>query len=692
MSLRTRAILIVIGCTVLVLGALAAFDRFVVAREFDAAERQEVRRDVLRSINAVDVEAEVLDVLLRDWASWDDTYAFLAGELPSFVERNIPPDLVETMLLSAIVIVDLDGETVVSQARTIGGDEGPIGDLTVAGPIRDMLLQRALTSGAFGGIIPLDEGPILIAARPVLPTNETGPPRGLIIMARWLNEAFAERLQRNLATPLTIAPASTDLPNGLLGDLLESDWAGQVLTEHGRYIGYGLLYTTDGEPALVIRTAQEREIGALSRRVFTLSVIAVGATGILLAGAILGGIEWYLLRPMLRLRREVDEVRDAAGGRVSVLGGDEVARMARGINEMLDRLTVATSEQTRLTLLATDQQQLAETALAEMSDGLLAFGTDGTCSVCNPAAGRLLGLHPTRALGRHFAELLPGLSGVQADAASGPQLVEMKGRTVAVTRNSSQGARARSSVALLRDVTEILDVERMKRDIIGTVSHELRTPLTAIRATVDLFEAGDAGELTDVQQRMVLLLGRNVDRLAHIVNDLLDLTSLESGRVTLDHSAVDMAVACERVAEDLRPAATAAQIEISVDASAAVAWADAGRIRQVLENLVQNAIKFSRPGGRVRLSAVRDGADVVVRVQDDGMGIPVDEQERVFEKFYRTPAGSRAAQGTGLGLPIARLIVEMHGGHIRVESDGVRGTTMLFTLPAEPPAPAIAGV
>ncbi|MDP2327971.1 MAG: CHASE4 domain-containing protein [Dehalococcoidia bacterium] len=691
MSLRTRAILIVTGCTVLVLGALAAFDRFVVAREFDAAERQEVRRDVLRSINAIDVEAEVLDVLLRDWAAWDDTYAFLAGELPTYVERNIPPDLVDTMLLSAVVIVDLNGETAVSQARTIEGEDGPIGDLTVAGPTRDLLLRRVLTSGGFSGILPLDEGPILIAARPVIRTNETGPPRGMMIMARWLDEAFAERLQRNLATPLTIAPVSADLPDGLLGDLMESRWAGHVLTEGDRHLGYGLLHTIDDEPALVIRTAQEREIGALSRRVFMLSLIAVGATGILLAGAILGGIEWYLLRPMLRLRREVDAVRDAAGGRVSVLGGDEVARMAQGINEMLDRLAAATSEQARLTLLATDQQQLAETALAEMSDGLLAFGADGTCSVCNPAAGRLLGLHPTRALGRHFTELLPGLSRVAADAAAGPQLVEMNGRTVAVTRNS-QGTRARSSVAVLRDVTEILDVERMKRDIIGTVSHELRTPLTAIRATVDLFGAGDAGELTDVQQRMVLLLGRNVDRLAHIVNDLLDLTSLESGRVTLDHSAVDMAAACERVAEDLRPAATVAEIEISVDASTAVAWADAGRIRQVLENLIQNAIKFSRPGGHVRLSAVRDGAEVVVRVQDEGIGIPVDEQAHVFEKFYRTRAGARVAQGTGLGLPITRLIVEMHGGHIHVESDGTHGTTMVFTLPAEPPAAAIAGV
>jgi signal transduction histidine kinase len=692
MSLRTRAILIVTGCTVLVLGALAAFDRFVVAREFDAAERQEVRRDVLRSINAVEVEAEVLDVLLRDWAAWDDTYAFLAGELPSFVERNIPPDLVDTMLLGAIVIVDLDGETVVSQARTIEGVDGPIDNLTVAGPIRDMLLRRALTTGPFGGILPLDQGPILIAARPVVRTNETGPPRGMMIMARWLDEAFAERLQRNLATPLTIVPVEADLPDGLLSDLIESRWAGQVVTEGGRDIGYGLLRTIDDEPALVIRTAQEREIGALSRRVFTLSLLAVGATGILLAGAILGGIEWYLLRPMLRLRREVDEVRDTSGGRVSVLGGDEVARMAHGINEMLDRLAAATSEQARLKLLATDQQELAETALAEMSDGLLAFGVDGTCSVCNPAAGRLLGLHPTRALGRHFAELLPGLSGVQADAA-GPQLIEMNGRTVAVTRNSNQGPRARSSVAVLRDVTEILDVERMKRDIIGTVSHELRTPLTAIRATVDLFGAGDAGELTEVQQRMMLLLGRNVDRLAHIVNDLLDLTSLESGRVTLDHSAMDMAVACERVAEDLRPAATAAQIEIVVDASpTAVAWADAGRIRQVLENLVQNAIKFSKPGGHVRLSAARDGAEVVIRAQDEGIGIPVDEQTRVFEKFYRTRAGARAAQGTGLGLPIARLIVEMHGGHIRVESDGARGTTMVFTLPAEPPAAAISSL
>lgn len=692
MSLRARAVLLVTVCTFFVLGIIALVDRTVVGRGFEDAERQEVERDVQRVQNAIRVELDALDVLLIDWSSWDETYEYAAGRNPTFQDRSLPDELDEALQVSALIIIDAAGRDLTVYSTSPDGEPTRISALTPGAPQRERLIRMAARDGATAGILTTDGGALLLVARPILRNDNSGPARGTMLMARWLNDEFAERLSDDLTTPLEVRPPS-DIDEAQLAALLDSQWDGTTATEDGQLIGYGLIRDLDDNPAVVIRTFQDRDFEALGRRAFTLSLTAVGVMGVLLAAVFLAGLEYTLLRPMLRLRRELAEVGAGRAPSVSVTGTDEVGRIAADINDMLDRLAAATTEQARLTVLASEQQNLAETALAEMSDGLLAFGTDGLCTVCNPAAGKMLGLHPTRVIGRHLTELLPGLAA--APASDGPQLLDMNGRTIAVTRNSATGpTRARASVAVLRDVTEILDVERLKRDIVATVSHELRTPLTAIRATVDLFESGDAGPMSDVQQRMVLLMGRNVDRLRHIVNDLLDLTSLESGRVSLDLGEVDMVQACERVVEDLRPAATAAQVDVAVEpppgGEPVVAWVDAARIRQVIENLVQNAIKFSPAGSHVTIRLRREGAETIVRVIDEGIGIPPEEHARVFEKFYRTRAGSRAAQGTGLGLPIARLIVEMHGGRIHVESDGRTGTTVVFTLPAEPPALALA--
>lgn len=692
MSLRVRAIIIVVGCTVLGLGAIAAFDRFAVSSQLDEAERVEVHRDVLRVLNAIEVERDALDVLTRDWSSWTDTYDFMESRSGEYLDRNVIPDLVEALEIDAFLIVDELGATVFSQTLSHDGAYEPTPGLSDHDDARRELLRRAMAETAVTGIYRLPDGPMLISARAILRNDESGEPRGFLLMGRWISDEFGARLVRNLATPLTLSiVVGSEIPADLEPLL---DGSGRAIARPGDdgYVGYGLAYDLGDEPAFMVRTEQVHNTAELSRQAITLSMIAVGGMGVLLVAAILTGIERWLVQPMVRLRREMEVVGRGAADHVTVEGKDEIARVADGVNVMLDRLSHAVVEQERLTSLASDQQNLAETALSAMSDGLLAFNAKGVCTVCNPAAALLLGVPPAQVVGRSLPDLLPGLSSALAASSDVPQLLEMDGRTVAVSYGTNAGARQmRASVAVLRDITEILNVERLKRDIVATVSHELRTPLTAIRATVDLFDSGDAGDLTDVQQRMVTLLGRNVERLRHIVNDLLDLTSLESGRVHLDLEEVDLVLACQRVVEDLRPAAIAADVTVVVDASDdAIAWADSGRLRQVLENLIQNAVKFSRAGGNVRVTATREAGEVTVRVADEGIGIPPDEREQVFEKFYRTRAASRAAQGTGLGLPIARLIVEMHGGRIRVESDGHRGTTAIFTIPTEPSATAIA--
>ena len=303
----------------------------------------------------------------------------------------------------------------------------------------------------------------------------------------------------------------------------------------------------------------------------------------------------------------------------------------------------------------------------------------------------MLGTPAERVAGRHISELLPALAPAdELTRFAGPQLYEVSGRTIAVSR-PVQDRPGGLSVVVLRDVTEVLDIERLKRDLVATVSHELRTPLTAIRGTVDLLDGGDAGSLSEVQTRLVNLLRTNADRLRLIVDDLLDIGALDGGRVELDRDAADVVEIARRVVEDLGNQAIAAGVTIELQGDARVmAEVDAQRLRQVLDNLIQNALKFTPRGGRVDLSVRQTGTRVEIVVRDTGIGIPPEECERVFEKFYRTRRATQVARGTGLGLPIARSIVELHGGTLRAESDGQTGTVMRAEIPLQPVGPPLA--
>ena len=701
LTLRRKAALGLLALALLSIVTLVAFDRLVLPQRFDRVERLEVERDALRVVNALEVRGQLLDVLLVDWAHWDDTYQFMevpdSAEAEEYRSSNLVDDLLEALGLGALIFLDTDGGLREALWRWPSGEATPIQGLEPTSEAVLSLSMEAQASGSSVGVIRMPVGhPMLAAARPITMSDSTGASHGTLIMALWLDDAFASELSESLATPLrferlTSEPDVVDLT---------SEVDAIAIVEDGELNGQALIRDIGGRPAFLVETSQRREIADLFDQALWLGIAAVVLTIGLAAMMIYVATDVLLLRPMLRMRHELAHLRtDAAGGprdvahgggdpdsgtsRLSVRGRDEIAEVAHAVNAMLDRLTDSAAEQERLMIAVGEQEEVARTALLEMGEGFLAFDHAGRCQVCNPAAARMLKRSPEQVRGRHITELLPSARAPQYS--DGPQIIEVSGRSLAITRSANlQGARSGRSVVVLRDVTDILDIERLKRDIIATVSHELRTPLTSIRATVELFQEGEGGALSEVQTRMLTLLSRNTDRLLHIVNDLLALTTLESGTVALRREECDLAVVAARVLEDLQPLAAASAIDLDMDAAgAAVAWGDEPRIRQVIDNLVQNAIKFSPRGSRISLGVRAEDDEVVVSVQDEGPGIAGAEQERVFEKFYRSP-GSERQPGTGLGLPIARLIVELHGGRIWIESDGATGTTVLFTVPAPP--------
>jgi signal transduction histidine kinase len=243
----------------------------------------------------------------------------------------------------------------------------------------------------------------------------------------------------------------------------------------------------------------------------------------------------------------------------------------------------------------------------------------------------------------------------------------------------------------LETVNERLkELDRLKSDFVSNVSHELRTPLTAIKGAVDLLLREVPGPLNENQTHHLSRVRSNTQHLAGLINDLLDLSKIEEeGKIELDAGRVSLGGLVHEVMETVKPLAAEKRVllEVTVPEPSVLVWADRDKVTQVLMNLIGNAIKFTPSDGTVGVSAANDRSGWVrVSIRDTGPGIPANEQEKIFEKFYQvTQDGGPKPKGTGLGLAISKSLVELHGGKIWVESEEGRGSTFSFTLPVSAP-------
>jgi PAS domain S-box-containing protein len=246
------------------------------------------------------------------------------------------------------------------------------------------------------------------------------------------------------------------------------------------------------------------------------------------------------------------------------------------------------------------------------------------------------------------------------------------------------------SVAL-RDVSERLQIQaesvRLRDDVIATVSHELRTPLTSIIGYAELMSDLDEADLSRRARKLLSVIERNASRELQLVNDLLTMAFLEDDRLRMLRDSLDLEVVCRRVADDLRLKARERALTLTfVGGETGPVIGDLHRVLQVVENIVSNALKFTRAGGRIDIGILDHGAMGVIEVRDTGIGVSPEEKDRLFERLYRSPrAIAEQVPGAGLGLPIARAIVEAHGGWIDLQSELGVGTVVRVALPHERP-------
>jgi signal transduction histidine kinase len=328
-----------------------------------------------------------------------------------------------------------------------------------------------------------------------------------------------------------------------------------------------------------------------------------------------------------------------------------------------------------------EERRRMDLVLSSMLEGVVLFAPDGQTVFANPAAERHLGAVP-----RSLTALLPLAIQETARRAAG---LRQEGVADAEVGSPSRWLRASavpvgddgSVLLVVRDVTEARRLDAIRRDFVANASHELKTPAASIQAAAETIQTASLDD-PGVVPRFAAQLEREAVRLSRIVGDLLDLSRLESG------SVLDEAVAIDAVLRDEveRFDGTAAEAGVALTIHAEVVPRVRGSARDLallVRNLVDNAVRYTRSGGRVDVGLSASGSEVVLSVRDTGVGIPQRDLPRVFERFYRVDrARSRETGGTGLGLSIVRHIVENHGGRISVESELGRGTSFEVRLPA----------
>jgi PAS domain S-box-containing protein len=349
----------------------------------------------------------------------------------------------------------------------------------------------------------------------------------------------------------------------------------------------------------------------------------------------------------------------------------------------------------------------SDSILESVGDGIYGTNLDGKVTIVNPAAAEMLGYKVQELLGQDMHKLSHH---TKADGTPNPSescmirqslLTEQTVRVADeifwrkdgtsfpveyVARPQISDGKAVGVVVAFADVTERRALDKMKDEFISTVSHELRTPLTALRAALGLVAGGALASKPDKMQQMVEIALGNTDRLVRLVNDILDLERIGSGKAQLHSTTNSVEDLMRRAAELQSVRAAKAHIQFSIAAEGVKVWADPDRILQMLANLIGNAIKFSPNGGEIHLVA-RNLSDneAQIEVHDQGRGIPQDKLEQIFERFQQVDASdSRAMGGTGLGLAICRSIAQQHGGRIWAESAPGNGASFFFTLPTRP--------
>ena len=711
MTLRSKTLLIVTATGVGLLASLQITSCTILRGRFAALEKRSVQIDVRRFMQALQAEIKTVDTLAGDWSRWDASYDFMETRSNEYISSNLGNTQLTYNRLDLMLYLDLGGQVIF--AKAINHRTGESADVPSSLDRVPAAYRAILQSPNHGiaGLLPLDEGPLLIAAYPILKSDGTGPPRGTLIMGRWLNEATVASLAASIGRPTrTLRLDDTLIPRELIHNAYRSPSDDVVIgTVDGNLVaGYAILRDIRDRPVLSCEIVADREIYWQGESSVWLLSLTAGAACLICSGLILLLIERTILRRLAKLGQDIRQI--GTGGdftkRVTVPGHDELAPVAEAVNGMLDTVRISSED-----LKASEDRYRSLIANLPVGVCRITATPDARFITVNPALVRMFGadsledmmmLKPAdlcadRQIARQLWEQLERAgheSGVEMPVIrkNGSRLwASLSARVVLNNRREpdyvdvliedvTERKQAKESLERAKDSAE--KASRAKSESLANMSHEIRTPLTSILGYADLLM--DADQSPSERLNCLHTIRRNGEHLLNILNDILDLSKIEAGRMVLDLVDCSPHELVKEVVLLLRRRAGDKNLTLDsrcVGPIPRTIRTDPTRLRQILINLVGNAIKFTRRGGICIETTLLDSPDATdprlcFSIVDTGIGMSPEQLEKLFHPFVQAEA-STATQygGTGLGLTISKHLAQALGGDITVETTPGQGST-----------------
>jgi PAS domain S-box-containing protein len=720
MSLRKKTLALVSLAIFAQMTILYLTLRVLLLDSFAHVEEQATRQDVQRALSAISQQVDDLDTTVYDWAAWDDTYDFMGDHDPQYEMSNLLDETFVGLRLNLILLVSPSGQTIFGKAFDTHLEE----EVSVPDSVLDNLTETGLLrpgeeiSSGVKGLLVLPEGPLLVASRPVLTSEDGGPMRGWFIMGRYLDSEQLQHMERTTHLSLSVHPsADPHLPDDFQEALPAMSQQTPIVVRPlsaDSVAGYATVADIYGEPGLTLRVDTPRPIYRQGQ-----STIAYFIASVLVVVFIFGVLGWYILdrqvlRRVNRLTASVDQIRSQGdfSARVPVTGEDELSGLAREINRMLAAVEHAHADlkesEERFRRMADNIQD----GLIILEDRAVVYANERACEIFGyPRDELAAAIEPHLAMPDHKGQSHP-VPGVAAQGGPMPETLESwiarkdgTRRFVASRQTSSpdgQGVLHRYVVTTdmterklaedgLRDhslqleamvaerTRELQDMQeelsRMEKlallgELAGGVSHELRNPLAVISNAV-YFLRTLLTDADDVTAEYLEMVSNEVNRAAKIVSDLLDVSRTKPAR--REETQVSGFVS-EALSRKHPPEGVEVKTEIPSDLPCVCV--DAQQMGLVVSNLIANAFEAMAQGGALTISAWQGQEGVCLSVADTGQGIPPEHMTKIFEPLFTTKP-----HGIGLGLSLCKSLVEANEGIIRAESTVGSGTTFTMVLP-----------
>lgn len=674
-------------------------------------EEKDMLKNIDRVRSAVSTQQGYLDYSVHDWACWNDTCNFINDPInnSNYISSNLQSQSLAGIKVNVMLYVNKNGTVVFAKSVDIHtGEETPFPQKLLK-MVKDGKLLTKSENDEIKGFILLDKDPMFISCHPILTSENQGPPNGTLIFGRYFDEALLEEFENITRSSLSMYRTDSEMPPGFREKLKNfSETHNSNIIERNskeNISGYFEFEDISGQPAIIVRADFPRDLYMSGEKTLNEMYLFLFLTGFLTVAGVKFALDKLFVSRLVEIDDFVTKVRSEKdlSKRLVLKDNDELYRLSKEINGMLNEIYLTEQE-----LKAEEREK--KVLLDSLNELVVFVNPDLKIIWANKAALEFMEKDLQEAVGLNikFSPILSGVSEyiqleqifktgnkklgefisndgrvwfIQAIPVTGED-----GTIIGVLETYREITERKTAEKLIQEKQIAEVANRTKSEFLANMSHELRTPLNSIIGFSELLQEQAYGEMSEKQLKAVGNISKSGKHLLNLINDILDLSKVEAGKLELNYKEFDLATKLNAIQNLLSPLADRKNIKIEIDMCDEIKniCADEDRFLQIMYNLLDNAIKFSYENSIVKIGVSRKGNMVEITVKDTGIGIKAEDQNKIFKPFSQVDAfSSKRSKGTGLGLSLVKQIVNLHGGDVWFRSKPEAGSIFAFTIPID---------